>query len=136
MPGTDQVERGIGCTEASNIEHPNKTPVGDQSVRGDKVAVVHDVGGIAAREIAHLGPDGSKSCDVKQAFAVGQALLHPFVVGAQFAAATVTVVGSPASIDGSDGVDEIAQICGERIGFAAIVSGSGLTRKPGVDRPR
>jgi hypothetical protein len=53
MPGTHQVESGVGRPEASDIKHPYKAPVGDQSVRRNEVAVVHDVGSVAARQIAH-----------------------------------------------------------------------------------
>lgn len=83
--------------------------------------MVHHVGCIAAGEIAHLGPEGSKGGDVKQAFAFPQAMLHPFVVGEQVAATPVTAIGSSTSIQGSHGVDELAQIDCERLGVSGLI---------------
>jgi hypothetical protein len=85
--------------------------------------------GIAAREVPHLRPDASENGDVKQIFAVGQAYLHPSVVGEQVATASFAVIGPAAGINGSySGADEISQINCEGLGFTAVVGRARVPR--------
>ena len=88
--------------------------------------MVHDVGRVAAREIAHLAPDRVKRCDVKQSFAAGDARLHPFVVGKKITATPGAMKGSSEGADVARGGDEPTEIDCEGVGVADAVGGGGL----------
>lgn len=46
MPPAHEFERGVGGGEAARIEHSDQTSVTNKHVRGDQVAVRHDIGGL------------------------------------------------------------------------------------------
>jgi hypothetical protein len=115
VPGAQQVEGRVGRGEPADVEDPGQASAGrDEHVARHEVAVVHDVPGIAARQIPQRRPHPAQPNGVEQPLAALEAGFQPLVVVAQIAAAAAAGERPDAGGDRPDAGDELRQVERER----------------------
>jgi hypothetical protein len=140
VPGAQQVEGRVGGAEPADVEDPGQPSVGrDEHIARHEVAVVHDVPGVAARQLPQRRPHPTQPAGVEQPGTAQEARFQPLVVVAQVAAAA----GERPATGGDrpDAGDELGQVARERsrlprVGVGRHGVGCHDAGQPRLHRPR
>jgi len=65
MPPGDKIERWIGRTESTRIEHANQTLAIHQQIRWNEVSLAHHFV-TEGWQVIHGSPDIAQACDIKE----------------------------------------------------------------------
>ncbi len=85
MPGCDKVQRRIGGSEATVIEHTDQMSVARKEVSRNEIAMAHYVS-TTGWQCAQLLPFPAKARYIQQVFAVPETGLDPLIMIRQIAA--------------------------------------------------
>ncbi len=133
MPGGDEVERGVGRSESTDIEDPGQSPAGHEQVPRSQVPMGHEIG-IVARKLAQVSPHAadwrrraSLRCCRNTAPSTHRGIAgHP---RGQPREPTAT------RVEGADVGDELRQIIGEPSRGSRILVCCSESRQPRLYRP-
>lgn len=119
MPCRNQVERGIGGTKPSAVEHTNQSAISDEHVERSQVTVTHHVRG-DTREVTEVVPQFPDAFDIEQMLTLHKTVLDPLVVIVQVSSPPATFEPATSRIDFAKGVDQVRQVSGEWEALARV----------------